>query len=174
VNLHAVEAQVIDYLRDHRFSVPDGLTLVTTPAFAKIADGPFHGATPIAEAMPGTIVVDQDLQTFDRVDVARILLHETLHETPTGGAFTFTTLTPHTFTLNEAATDAMTQQILKGLLRRLHLPLGTAGSDPTYPTLVTRVRLAAARACGCPWWSQAGKDWVGRYFLTMPDQRGDV
>lgn len=174
VPLHAYERTVVTYLRDHRFTVPDGLKLVTTPAFAKIADGPFRGATPIAEAMPGTVVVDETLRYYSPEDVARILLHETLHETPTGGAFTYATMTPRQFTLNEGATDAMTQDILKGLLRRLHLPTNTAGSDPTYPTLVARVRLASAAACSCPWTAPPAHSWRGRYFLTMPDQRAEV
>lgn len=168
--LAIVENEVIGYLRDHRFTLPNGIVVTTAP-LAQIAGAPLLGQQPVADAQSGLITVSPDVAQWGLADVAALLLHETLHETPTGGADDYAQLTPDQFVANEQATEATTQDLLPGLLRRLNMSRDAVKFVSGYAGLVKRERVASAVACHCGWTTAPARAWRARFFLTPPAER---
>lgn len=169
VPLPKVEAIVVNYLRAHRFTVPDGLTVTVAP-LASIASGSLAGTTPLAEAGPGQITASPVLEQWPFGYQLATLLHETLHETPTGGSYQYQNFTDTLTLANEQATESMAQDILPALLRSQGIAPKTVVAW-AYTGLVRRERVVSAQSCRCSWKSPAARAWRAAYFFTNPMDR---
>lgn len=168
--LVSLEVGIVSYLQAHRFTFPRQITLEMAEAGEMSVVRVSRGMTPLAEAhADGRIVIRRDMAEAPITgQTVSILLHETLHETVTGGAEGSWDAGVQDAT--EQATEAMAQDLWPAVMRSLRIPT-TSGQLLAYSDLVKRERVWSARVCRCGWQTPAARAARARQFFTPASAR---
>lgn len=184
--MQSTETAIVQFLEQHRFSFPfaptvsavDSLGTLSTSSPTAVA-----GATVCGQAGPGGYIEFGSIcnSQFLTWTTVKNELHETLHESITGGAngIDWTTI-PNSWSvwnLNEAATESEVQDLMPGLLRAKFPSLykswlnGNQSTSIAYPDYVKDVRVWSAHQCGQSWRSSCAIGIRAKLFLTPPVDR---
>jgi hypothetical protein len=163
-----VESAVVQYLEGHSFTLQGPISIRT-----------MQSRRYAGMALPaGEILLDRTVSSLadNDAELPALLLHETLHETLTGGAGT--AMTHAQFVANEQATESTALDLLPGLLRSMGWgrravsdAVFNATQGSAYWSLVRKERMASATICHAPWTSRCARGVRAGWFLTPPAQR---
>ena len=126
----------------------------------------------IGKAVQGTVyfrLVDWSLYAAPRrnwaVSATATVLHEVLHQIGLGYG-----LNSETVWLEEGVVQAVTLDLLPGVMRRMRAPYFSS-PYAAYSDRVSAVRAASTEATGQAWTSPAARRWRLNLLVTPPDQR---
>lgn len=183
--MQSTETAIVQFLEQHKFSFPVTPTiqiLDSLGTFSAQSPTVAAGQTVCGMAAPNGVI------TFGAVCNAQFLtwtsvkneLHETLHETVTGGSYVNWTSLPNPWSvwnLNEAATESEVQDLMPGLLRAKFPSLykqwlaNGVSTSIAYADYVKDIRVWSAHQCHQSWYSGCAIGMRAKLFLTPPVDR---